>query len=203
MPRQYIVNSWVGSADYDEGDTYSGEMIGNRNQKSVGVHIKRSGDQWYANTAAYSDDALDKRKGRKKLSAFERICTAERAYDRLEKLSEDLDNEYERGILEHTDYAYARRQLDEKMSRAWKRVEKLRGWEDESHPKDDWVDGWDAYEYPENITPEILKPKEPKQRNIVNIYVTGNSVIDGLSDDNIFKKIGMIYYAIKKIVFNR
>lgn len=154
------------------------------------------------NIAAFAEPQQNTKKSRKKLTAFERICTAERTYDRLEKLSEELDKEYASGNLEHADYIYARRHLDEKMARAWKRIEKLRGWEDESYPEDDGIDRWDAYEYPENIAPKILKPKEPKQRNIVNVYVTGNSVIDGLSDDNIFKKIGMIYYAIKKIVFN-
>jgi len=41
MPRQYIVNSWVGAAEYDEGDTYNGQQVGNRNQKSIGVHVTR------------------------------------------------------------------------------------------------------------------------------------------------------------------
>lgn len=152
------------------------------------------------NIAAFAEPQQNTKKSRKKLSAFERICTAERAYDRLEKLSEELDNEYERGILEHTDYAYARRQLDEKMSRAWKRVEKLRGWEKEYETK-----SWHDFRYPEGIAPEEAKSKKQeakKERNVVNVLITGNAVIDGLSDDNVFKKIGMIYYAIKKIVFN-
>ena len=44
--RTHIVQSWVGACEYDEGDTYNGQQIGNRNQKSIGVLIERSGDQW-------------------------------------------------------------------------------------------------------------------------------------------------------------
>lgn len=63
MPRLHILSSWVGAAEYDEGDTYSGEQVGRRSQKSVGVTIERDGDQWKghitpdgrANLAAYSD----------------------------------------------------------------------------------------------------------------------------------------------------
>ena len=70
MPRTHVIQSWVGAAEYDEGDTYSGEQIGNRNQRSVGVAFERSGDGWSArklpdvwtadgkpNIKAFSDEA--------------------------------------------------------------------------------------------------------------------------------------------------
>ena len=51
MPRLHILSSWVGAAEYDEGDTYSGEQVGRRSQKSIGVTIECDGDQWKGRVA--------------------------------------------------------------------------------------------------------------------------------------------------------
>lgn len=74
MARTHIVQSWVGACEYDDGDTYSGEQIGNRLQKSIGVTIQRSGDEYKAeaqqppvwlnngraNVSAFADDEPDR-----------------------------------------------------------------------------------------------------------------------------------------------
>ena len=66
MARLYVTQSWVGCAE----DSYSGEQIGNRNSKSVGVHMYRDGDTYKANLAAYADSATDKKK---QPSAYDKI----------------------------------------------------------------------------------------------------------------------------------
>lgn len=126
MPRMFITQSWVGASEYDEGDTYNGEQIGNRNQKSVGVHITRSGDNWYANTQAYADTP---KKPVKKRSAFERICTMETAYERLQEQLEELDEDYYSNQLELEDWLYARKIITEKLDKQWKKICKARGWD--------------------------------------------------------------------------
>lgn len=133
MPRQYIVNSWVGACEYDEGDTYSGEQIGNRNQKSVEVPIRRSGDQWKSdiptfvngrpNIAAFAEPE-QKPKVKKKKSVADSIDLAQRHFDRVEQMSIDLDEEYFAGEIDEERYQLLRYKLDERLIKAWKRLEK-------------------------------------------------------------------------------
>ena len=87
MPRMYVVNSWIGCAE----DSYSGEQVGNRNSKSVGLHMYRDGDQYKANLAAYADSVTD---NKKQQSAYDKIMQDERKYDELEELSLALDKQY-------------------------------------------------------------------------------------------------------------
>lgn len=128
--RQYIVNSWLDSAEnYDVGDTYSGRQIGNPNQKSIGVHISRSGDQWYANTAAYSDEAIQARKAkpRKEIPIQYKITPAQRTISRLESIREELESKFESGQLEFSEYVELSHALDIKLERAWKNLDRQLG----------------------------------------------------------------------------
>lgn len=142
MARTYLIQSWVGAAEYPDGDQYSGEQIGNRNKPSMGIQIERSGDQWRtvavdqhftstgaANIRAYAESDKPKTRAKTKpKTAFERVNLADAHYSRLEKLSQELDTEYEQGLLSHEDWAYARRQLDKRLDAGWVRVCKVRGW---------------------------------------------------------------------------
>lgn len=196
MPRQYIVNSWVGAAEYPDGDQYSGEQIGNRNKPSIGAQVERSGDQWRsvgidqhftntgaANINAYRDPEAKPKQPAKKKSAFEQICLADRNYSRLEQLSQKLDEELEQGMLSFEDWTYARKQMDRRLDRAWCRVANLRG--------------WDVREKDEEIYSLCLEEMEEKhqqkrtQKPVDNQQEQGlsfsNELIDSLSDGNCFK----------------
>lgn len=143
MPRTHIVQSWVGACEYDNGDTYSGEQIGNRNQKSIGVLIERSGDRWKAIEPKMHEDVPTFVNGRPNISAFaepepvrkvkpkksvaDSIDLAQRHFDKMEKLSEELDNEYFDGEIDQARYDLLRYKLDERLIRAWRRVEKENG----------------------------------------------------------------------------
>lgn len=181
MPRTHILQSWVGAAEYDEGDSYNGQQIGNRNQKSVGVHILRSGDQWKANIIAYAAEQ-PKKKPVKKKSAFEQITLADRHYQRMENLALQLDAEYEEGSLSNEDYLYAMRQIEIRKEKAWIRLCKVRGWNPEQ------ID--------EEFEQEIFE--ESHKKHVDNAFIEGlcftHSVIESLSKGNIFKK------AFKKVL---
>ena len=133
MPRMYVLNSWVGAAEYDEGDTYSGEQVGNRNQKSVEVPIRRSGDQWKSDIPTFINgrpniqafaEPEQKPKDRKKKSVADSIDLAERHYQRLEEMSSALDEEYLAGEIDDERYELLRYKMDERLAKAWRRLEK-------------------------------------------------------------------------------
>jgi len=182
MPRMFISQSWVGSAEYDEGDSYSGEQGGNRNQKSVGVHIKRSGDQWYANTEAYAEQPTNKNKT-KPLSAFDKVCSADKAYERLMTLSDQLDEQLNDEEISFSDWTYARKQIDKKLDNAWQKLCSLRG--------------WDAGEKDDEIFTSMLNDKvkqyrtasEQKTKQALSVSGVFSEAMCGLKDENVFKKL--------------
>lgn len=190
MPRQYIVNSWVGAAEYDEGDTYNGQQVGNRNQKSIGVHVTRSGDQWYANTAAYAEP--EKKAPAKKKTAFQSISLADSNYERLCGLSDALDTQLDNGELSFEDWTYARRQIDERLAKAWSRLCKCRGWDENGKDIDSSLEHGLTFSL-EDI--QEVRDTEEKQR--VKRELTGNQVFDSLNENNVF--LGL-FIKVKKIM---
>lgn len=208
MPRTHIVQSWVGACEFDEGDTYSGEQIGNRNQKSIGVLIERSGDQWKvgnvdqnvptfingrANIAGFSDPVSKPKQTKPSPTAFEKICTSDRTYEKLCNLSEELDQQLDAKQIDWNDHIYARKQLDTKLDRAWKNVCKNRGWNELLEPSEC---------YP--TVAEFTLDFEPKtQRKYDYSVIPSDSVFAELQDGNIFKKFYTIlltgYRALAKI----
>lgn len=137
MPRQYIVNSWVGAAEYDEGDTYSGEQIGNRHQRSVGVAFERSGDGWSArklpdvwtkdgkaNIAGFTDEALGlnqkKAPAKKTVPIAHQIVPQEKTLDRLDKQEAELYKAFENEEISEEEFKQLIFALEQKRNRAWK-----------------------------------------------------------------------------------
>ena len=197
MPRQYIVQSWVGSAEYDEGDTYNGEQVGHRNQKSIGVHVTRSGDQWYANTAAYAEPEK-KAPAKKKVDAFSSIMLADKNYTRLSNLSEALDAQFDNGELSLEDWAAARKNIDKRLAAGWLRVCKERSW---------CPEGKDIDNHPEHeLTFSLEDVKESSfrwEKQRVKSELTGWSTIDNLSPENSFRglfcKVKQVMLFIERI----
>lgn len=203
MPRTHIIQSWVGAAQYPEGDEYSGEMIGDRRKPSIKVEIERSGDQWRtvgvgqhftgngcANLKAYSD--TPKAKARQK-TAFERITLADRHYSRLEQLSQELDAELENGSLSAEDWVYGRKQLDKRLDAGWVRLCKERGWSPEE--KDEEI-----------YSVCIQSLEEKRQQKSLDTDTTQNvsflhGLAESLSEGNFFKgKLKKLLTAKEKII---
>lgn len=101
----------------------------NRPTEEIPMHLHMRGNM--ANIAAYAEADKPKTRTKEKpktKTAFERVNLADAHYSRLEKLSQELDAEYEQGLLSHEDWVYARRQLDKRLDAGWVRVCKLRNW---------------------------------------------------------------------------
>ena len=224
MARQYVVNSWVGAAEYPEGDQYSGEQIGHRNKPSIGVQIERSGDQWRtvsvdqhftgngaANIKAYTEPTQPTPKGKppaKKKTAYETIALADNHYERLCNLSEALDLQLENGELEFTDYAYARKNLDKRIDKAWLRVCKDRQWNENG---DDSLgtqqttpsEAWESGEWCVENTQTPAKAHKPHKHVSFDI-IPKESVFFNLADDNtlklLFVKVLTCWLAASKVV---
>ena len=190
MPRQYIVNSWVGAAEYDEGDTYNGQQVGNRNQKSIGVHVTRSGDQWYANTAAYAEP--EKKAPAKKKTAFQSISLADSNYERLCGLSDALDTQLDNGELSFEDWTYARRQIDERLAKAWSRLCRARNWSESGESLDNHLDSGLTFSLE-----DIQEARDVGGKQRVKRELTGNEVFDSLSETNVF--LGL-FIKVKKMM---
>ena len=137
MPRTHVIQSWVGAAEYDEGDTYSGEQIGNRNQRSVGVAFERSGDGWSARTLpdawtkdgkanikAFSDEALGltqkKAPAKKTIPIAHQIVPQEKTLDRLDKQEAELYKAFENEEISEEEFKQLIFALEQKRHRAWK-----------------------------------------------------------------------------------
>lgn len=147
MPRMHVLQSWVGACEYDEGDTYSGEQIGNRLQQAVGVTIQRSGDQYKAeaqqppvwvngraNVSAFTDDKPDKQAKPKPgesviswqdpLDAMQKpkgykVRPGELYLERLDILELSLYKHYKSGIIGEKDWQAERRAIASRRQREW------------------------------------------------------------------------------------
>lgn len=206
--RTHIVQSWVGACEYDEGDTYNGQQVGNRNQKSIGVLVERSGDQWKAgnvdqqiptfingraNVAAFAEPVTKpKVPAKPKLTAFDKICTADRAYSRLSALSEELDNQLEGGEIDLESWAYARKQLDKKLEKAWSAVCRLRNWSESGEPLDSRLESYLSFSLD-----DIQEARDIGEKQRVKRELVGNDIFDSLSETNVF--LGL-FIKVKKIM---
>ena len=200
MARQYIVNSWVGAAEYDEGDTYNGQQVGNRNQKSIGVLIERSGDQWKAgnvdqqiptfingraNVAAFADKPLPKTT-KKTISIRDRICPQQKTYERLEQMQKDLEQDFLAGKIADEEYLSLSAVLDKKMQRAWTLLCKAMNWKDDTEQElycDDF--------YPTENSQQGTCLKVKQNRELVG-------VLGMLNDDNVFRMCWCHWLSVKR-----
>ncbi len=174
--RSYLIQQW------NDASSYSGEMIGQR--------LKQSTDLYLANGKANIGLFEDKPKvlQAKKKSAFETIMLADRNYERLCGLSEQLDQELDSGKITDFDaYCAARKNIDKRLAAGWSRVCKERNWSSEESldtPSDSGLHF--------NLDDIQKAPKQPsKQRN------TGWATIDTLSPDNCFRGL---FWRFKQVM---
>jgi len=207
MPRTHIIQSWVGACEFDEGDTYSGEQIGNRNQKSIGLLVERSGDQWKAgnvsqdiptfingrpNIQAFAEPIVKPKAAAKKKSVLNSILLADRNYERLCGLSEQLDQEFDAGQIDLESWAAARKNIDQRLAKAWARVQRERGWEGQEELLA-------LEQYPSEGLEFTLDIEHSRALRIDYSVLPSDSVFSKLSDDNLFK----IGYTMALTVVNK
>lgn len=178
MSRHYVLGSWANADEFD----YSGEqLMGSRHGKSICMdHMLPSG---MANLKRYGDPVEQKPKAepKAKLTPFEKVCTADRSYEKLCALSEELDNQLDLGEIDLESWAYARKQLDKKLDRSWRIVCRNRGWDELLEPE----------QYPSQGLDFTLDIEAPKQRQYDYSVIPEHSVFSKLGDGNSFK----IFYA--------
>ena len=111
--RSYLIQQW------NDASSYSGEMIGQR--------LKQSTDLYLANGKANIGLFEEKPVVKKKKSVADSIDLAQKHFDRIEKLSEELDNEYFDGEIDEEYYNLLRYKLDKRLLAAWNRLERENG----------------------------------------------------------------------------
>lgn len=181
MSRYFMVQSWVGS--HENEPDYNGNQCGERNVRSSEV-VPLYDQYGNANIKAFSDEALlaKKKSQTKKTSAFDNIMLADRNYSRLCGLSEQLDQEFDAGQIDLESWAAARKNIDQRLAKAWARVQRERGWDDQEELL--------ALEQYPSEGLELTLDFEPKtQRQYDYSVIPNNSVFAELQDGNSFKII--------------
>lgn len=180
MARHYVLGSWANADEFD----YSGEqLMGHRQGKSVCMdHMLPSG---MANLKRYGDPVEQKPKAptKPKPTAFEKVCTLDKTYERLCNLSEELDQQLDNGELSFSDWSYARKQLDKKLQKSWSNICNLRGWNNEG--KEELED------YSNSLTFDCEDWHVDKQerKQVDFSVIPKSSVFSELSDQNVFKQM--------------
>ena len=189
MSRHYVLGSWANADEFD----YSGEqLMGSRQSKSVCMdHMLPSG---MANLKRYGDPVtpVSKTPAKPKLTAFDKVCTADRTYSRLCALSEELDNQLENGELDLTDWSFARKQLDVKLDKSWKAVCRLRNWNESGENLDSSLDSGLTFSLEDIQSQQIVE----KNKRKTHVH-TGWVVVDGLSEENVFKSL---FCRVKQVI---
>lgn len=177
MSRYFMVQSWVGS--HENEPDYNGNQCGERNVRSS--EVAPLYDQYgNANIKAFSDEALlaKKKAQTKTKSVLDSILLADRNYERLCNLSQQLDDELDSGqITDFEAYCAARKNIDKRLEKAWERCCKER------------PELLEPDQYPSKGS-ELALDFEPKiQRQYDYSIIPSGSVFAELDDGNVFKKI--------------
>jgi hypothetical protein len=182
MSRYFMVQSWVGS--HENEPDYNGNQCGERNVRSSEV-VPLYDQYGNANIKAFSDEALSaKKKAQTKTkSVLSSILLADRNYERLCNLSQQLDDELDSGQITDFDaYCAARKIIDQRLAKAWARVQRERGWEGQEELL--------ALEQYPSKGLEFTLDFEPKtQRQYDYSVIPSNSIFAALQDGNSFKII--------------
>ena len=147
-----------------------------------------------ANLKRYGDPVtpVSKTPAKPKLTAFDKVCTADRTYSRLCALSEELDNQLENGELDLTDWSFARKQLDVKLDKSWKAVCRLRNWNESGENLDSSLDSGLTFSLEDIQSQQIVE----KNKRKTHVH-TGWVVVDGLSEENVFKSL---FFRVKQVI---
>ena len=146
-----------------------------------------------ANIKAFADPVTATTKApAKKKTAFQSVSLADSNYERLCGLSDALDTQLDNGELSFEDWTYARRQIDERLAKAWSRLCRLRNWSESGEPLDNHLDSGLSFSLE-----DIQEARDIGEKQRVKRELTGNQVFDSLSQNNVF--LGL-FIKVKKIM---
>lgn len=155
MSRNFVNVSWSNSAENYDG------------YQQMNKHFNPNGSAAIHN---YSDEALQK-SNKKKKSVADDIDLAQRHYERMERMSDALEKEFEEGtISDPVRYEFLRKKMDQRLAKAWQRVEKERI----------------AFGYESEFSYEEIPLENSLQRDGTSSTFLAN-VMESLSEENIFK----------------
>lgn len=186
MSRVYIQPSWVGAAE-----DWSGDSPDNRKCSSQELYLPNG----KANVKAFADEEAKPKA--KKRSIVERVSLADSHYNRLEALSLELDKELELGSVSFEDYAYLRQTMDARLDKAWKRLSKARGFDEQ---EDEAVDHNSFNENVDLGSKNYGKQSVSKGVSLAYDSVEMPAVFDNLKDDNFFKQAVFFVLTAKKLI---
>ena len=160
--RTHVIQMWTDAAEY------SGEMIQRRSSESRSIYLKNG----QANTALFADDEP---KAKPKRSVRYKIIPQQTRLDNIEKMQQELEEEYAEGAMSAREYAELSLVLMKKQERAYQLLAKAMGWKDELSQDADEQGLAPAYAWTE-------KPKgQPRQQEKDSIFLT-------LPVDNSFRR---------------
>ena len=146
-----------------------------------------------ANIKAFGDPVTATTKApTKKKTAFQSISLADSNYERLCGLSDALDTQLDNGELSFEDWTYARRQIDERLAKAWSRLCKCRGWNESGEPLDNSLDSGLSFSLE-----DIQEARDIGEKQRVKRELTGWGTIDCLSEENCFRGL---FCKVKKVM---
>ena len=145
------------------------------------------------NIQAFAEPVTKPKAPAKKKSAFESIMLADKNYERLCALSEQLDQEFDAGhIPDFESYCAARKNIDKRLASAWLRVCKERNWNESGESLDNSLDSGLSFSLE-----DIQEVRDIGEKQRVKRELTGNEVFDSLSQNNVF--LGL-FIKVKKIM---
>ena len=216
MSRYFMIQSWVGS--HENEPDYNGQQCGERNVRSSEV-VPLYDQYGNANIKAFSDEALEARKKpatKPKKSVADSIDLSNRHLERMEKLSEQLDEEFLAGEIDEERYELLRYKMDERLIKAFRRVEKENApiWEMEDAKFNaskqtvecEWKESNTlAWGSKENDSKGL---KSPLKQGIDSGFeldysdalksIKKDSFFSSISDDNFFKKLFVMGLTVVK-----
>jgi len=144
------------------------------------------------NIQAFAEPVSKPKAPAKKKTAFQSISLADSNYERLCGLSDALDTQLDNGELSFEDWTYARRQIDERLAKAWSRLCRARNWNESGESLDNSLDSGLSFSLE-----DIQEVRDVGEKQRVKRELTGNEVFDRLSENNVF--LGL-FIKVKKIL---
>lgn len=138
-----------------------------------------------ANVNAFRDTpSKPPTKPKAKRSAFQLACLSDNNYERLQRISESLDDDLESGVLSVDDWQYAKKNLQPRLDRAWKKIAQNRGWDE------------DEQEIEESYQPIQTNTEHSWVKRFTKDIEPSNLIFNELREDNVFR---IAYLVIKRI----
>jgi len=144
------------------------------------------------NIQAFAEPVTKPKATVKKKTAFQSISLADSNYERLCGLSDALDTQLDNGELSFEDWTYARRQIDERLAKAWSRLCRGRNWNESGESLDSSLDSGLSFSLE-----DVQEARDIGEKQRVKRELTGWGTIDDLSEENVFKGL---FCSVKKVM---